>query len=147
MTLTGCKHHTTLLHVCSGHLQGNDNTYVPVTSKDWESMPAVLEVMKVESPAGLSIALQLYRPASDVFRGLSCKVEVNMFELSMKDVLLSRPDSTPGPDHVTSAVTKVSTASAAAILHVNSWDVPAVPLISAVMITLGLETVGNYRMS
>ena len=43
-----------------------------------------------------------------------------MFELFMTGVMLSRPEPTPGPDHITSAVTDVSTAAAVVILHVNS---------------------------
>ena len=101
------------------HLYGK---CLPATSRDWESLPAALGLMKVVSPAGLSVTLHIYRPASELVRGLSSKVEMNMFEPStaMTGVILCRPDSTPGPDHVTSGVTDVSTAAAVVILHVNA---------------------------
>ena len=77
--------------------------------------------MKVESIAELNITLQLYRPASEVLNGLNCKVEVDIFEPStaMIKVLLSRPDPTPGPIHVTFAVVDVFTAVGTVILHTN----------------------------
>ena len=77
--------------------------------------------MKIDSPTEVNITLQVYRPASEVFRGLSCKVEVNMYEPStaMTGVMLCRSDPTPGPNHVTFAETDVSTAVDTIILHMN----------------------------
>ena len=77
--------------------------------------------MKAESIAELNITLQLYKPVSEVLNGLSCKMEVDIFESStaMIKVLLSRPDPTPGPNHVTFAVVDVFTAVGTVILHTN----------------------------
>ena len=52
----------------------------------------------------------------------------------------SRPDPTPGPDHMTSAVTAVSTAAAAEISQVRVWTVPAVPMDVMTDDTVGLGT-------
>ena len=77
--------------------------------------------MKIDSPTEVNTTLQVYRPASEVLRGLSCKVEVNMFEPStaMTVVALSRPDPILGPNHVTFTETDVSTAVDTIMLHMN----------------------------
>ena len=77
--------------------------------------------MKIDSPTEVNTTLQVYRPASEVLRGLSCKVEVNMYEpsIAMTVVALSRSDPTPGPNHVAFAETDVCTAVDTIILHMN----------------------------